>query len=183
MIALPIVAIVLSMPFYYQIAGILIGSVSVITWLGGAFQGDLGKLRISLFLTSLLFAISIAGQVLMDTLISAFPIQLFAFVLLLLNVEMAPLLAAHHKMHRNVSSSKDLARKSWKIMGRKISLLAVLFSACYTITIAIISLGTYIYALVPVLGDASIYLTVAFVVLALFVTLREGSTFDHEKYL
>ena len=176
--ALTIVAIILSLPSYYQVVAIFVGSVSVIIWWYGVFRGKPGRLRISFLLTSLLFVISIADQVFMSTLINAFPIQLLAFILLLFNVEIMPLVAAHHKLHRDVSLSNDLAQKSWKIITAKISSLALVFSACYMLTITAMSLGVYIYAFIPVVGDTSIYLIIVFVFLALFVTLREGSTFD-----
>ena len=178
--SLTITAIILSMQSYLIIGG-LIGSVSVLVWWYGVFEGDSRKLQIGILLASFLFAFSIVDRIITNTLISAFPIQLLAFNLFLFNVEMMSLVPAHHKLHREVTRSIDLAQRSWKIMQRKLSVLIILFSGCYVITISAIYLGGFIYTLFPIFGDTSIYLTVVFVSLALFVTLREESTTDRYK--
>ncbi|MGA3404322.1 MAG: hypothetical protein ABSD49_01165 [Candidatus Bathyarchaeia archaeon] len=40
-----------------------------------------------------------------------------------------------------------------------------------------IFIGLYLYSFAPILGDTSIYLVAVYVLLALFVTLREDSMF------
>ena len=184
LIALTTWIIVVSMPLYVQIAGGILGIVSVIVWGYGMFEGDLRRLRISLALTACLFALSLLEQIWTKTVISEFPVQFLAFNLILFNVEMIPLVTSHRRLHSgdNISRSEDLARVSWKIIRRKISTLGILFSGCYVLTITTIYLGLFVYSFTPILGDTSIYLIVIFVLLALFITLREGSQIDHAHH-
>ena len=184
LIALTTWIIVVSMPLYVQIAGGILGIVSVIVWGYGMFEGDLRRLRISLALTACLFALTLLEQIWTKTVISEFPVQLLAFNLILFNVEMIPLVTSHRRLHSgdSISRSEDLARASWKIIRRKISTLGILFSGCYVLTITTIYLGLFVYSFTPILGDTSIYLIVIFVLLALFITLREGSQIDHAHH-
>jgi len=184
LIALTTWIIVVSMPLYVQIAGGILGIVSVIVWGYGMFEGDLRRLRISLALTACLFALTLLEQIWTKTVISEFPVQFLAFNLILFNVEMIPLVTSHRRLHSgdSISRSGDLARASWKIIRRKISTLGILFSGCYVLTITTIYLGLFVYSFTPILGDTSIYLIVIFVLLALFITLREGSQIDHAHH-
>ena len=184
LIALTTWIIVVSMPLYVQIAGGILGIVSVIVWGYGMFEGDLRRLRISLALTACLFALTLLEQIWTKTVISEFPVQFLAFNLILFNVEMIPLVTSHRRLHSgdSISRSEDLARASWKIIRRKISTLGILFSGCYVLTITTIYLGLFVYSFTPILGDTSIYLIVIFVLLALFITLREGSQIDHAHH-
>ncbi|HUO42206.1 MAG TPA: hypothetical protein VMU35_04450 [Methylomirabilota bacterium] len=184
LIALTTWIIVVSMPLYVQIAGGILGIVSVIVWGYGMFEGDLRRLRISLALTACLFALTLLEQIWTKTVISEFPVQFLAFNLILFNVEMIPLVTSHRRLHSgdSISRSEDLARASWKIIRRKISTLGILFSGGYVLTITTIYLGLFVYSFTPILGDTSIYLIVIFVLLALFITLREGSQIDHAHH-
>lgn len=184
LIALTTWIIVVSMPLYVQIAGGILGMVSVIVWGYGMFEGDLRRLRISLALTACLFALTLLEQIWTKTVISEFPVQFLAFNLILFNVEMIPLVTSHRRLHSgdSISRSEDLARASWKIIRRKISTLGILFSGGYVLTITTIYLGLFVYSFTPILGDTSIYLIVIFVLLALFITLREGSQIDHAHH-
>ena len=184
LIALTTWIIVVSMPLYVQIAGGILGMVSVIVWGYGMFEGDLRRLRISLALTACLFALTLLEQIWTKTVISEFPVQFLAFNLILFNVEMIPLVTSHRRLHSgdNISRSEDLARASWKIIRRKISTLGILLSGGYVLTITTIYLGLFVYSFTPILGDTSIYLIVIFVLLALFITLREGSQIDHAHH-
>ena len=183
-IALTILAVVVSMPLYLQIVGGIVGSVSVVVWWYGMFEGDFRRLRISIVLTSFLFAVSLLDQIWAKTVVNAFPVQLLAFILILFNVETVPLITSHRRLHfgENLSRSENLTRASWKIIRRKISTLVILFSGCYVLTITTIYVGFFVYSLAPILGDTSIYLIVVFVLLAFFITLREGSPIEHEHH-
>ncbi|MGD0422160.1 MAG: hypothetical protein ABSA92_01740 [Candidatus Bathyarchaeia archaeon] len=184
LIALTIFAIVALMPLYIKIIGGIVGSVSVVAWGYGMFKGDFRRLRISMVITTFLFALSLLEQIWTTTIVNEFPVQLLAFVLILFNVETIPLATSHRRLHfsESLSRSEDLARASWKIIRRKLSSLGILFSGCYVLTIATIYVGLYVYSYAPIMGDTSIYLIAVFVLLALFVTLREGSPLEHEHH-
>ena len=183
-IALTTLAIVESMPLYIQIAGGIIGAVGVVLWCYGMFEGDLRRLRISMVLTAFLFALSMLAQIWTHAVINEFPVQLLAFTLILFNVEMIPLITSHRRLHfgDSLSRSESLTRASWKIIRRKISSLGILFSGCYVLTITTIYVGLFVYSFAPIMGDTSIYLIAVFVLLAFFITLREGSPIDHEHH-
>ena len=180
--ALTIFAIVVSLPLHIQIIGGIIGTMNVAVWGVGMFEGDIKRLRISIALTALLFTISLLDQIWTRVVVNEFPTQLLAFVLILFNVEMIPLVLSHRRLHfgNNLSRSENLARASWKIIRRKISTFGMLFSGCYVLTITTIYIGGFVYSFAPIMGDTSIYLIAVFVLLALFITLREGSPVDHE---
>ena len=184
LIALTIFAIVVSLPLYIQITGAIIGAVSVVLWGGGMFEGDFRRLRISIVLTAFLFALSLLDQIWTRIGVNAFPTQLLAFILILFNVETVPLISSHRRLHfgDNLRRSEDLAIASWKIIRRKISSLGILFSGCYVLTITTTYIGLFFYSYAPIIGDTSIYLVAVFVLLALFITLREGSPVDHERH-
>jgi len=183
LIALTIMALIVLMPLYIQIIGGIVGSVSVFVWGYGMFEGDVTKLRISMVLTAFLFALSLLNQMWTKTVISDFPVQLLVFILILFNVEMMPLVTNHRRLHfDSVGRSESLARASWNIIGRKLSSLGILFSGCYVLTITTIYIGIFVYSFAPTIGDTSIYMITVFVLLALFITLREGSPIDHEHH-
>jgi len=180
-IALAITVLTVLMPLFIQSVGGIVGLVGVIIWVYGTLTGDVRKLRISVGLTALLFALSLLNQIWMKTVISDFPITLLAFLMILLSLEIVPLITGHRRLHfgDNLGRSENLARVSWKIIGGKISSLGILFSGCYALTMTTIYLGMFIYSLSPIIGDTSIYLVAVFVLLALLVTLREGSLIEH----
>jgi len=184
LIALTSLTIVVSTPLYIQIVGGIVGSMSVVVWGYGMFEGDFTRLRISMVLTAFLFAVSLLDQIWTRTVVNEFPIQLLVFVLILFNAEMVPLVKSHRRLHfsESLSGSERLARASWKIIRRKIASLAILFSGCYVLTITTIYVGLFVYSFAPIIGDTSIYLIAVFVLLALFITLREGSPIDHEHH-
>ena len=184
LIALTIFVIVMSLPPYLQITGAIIGIVSVVVWGYGMFEGDFRRLRISIVLAAFLFALSLLDQIWTRVVVNEFPTQLLAFVLILFNVETIPLVSSHRRLHfgNNLSRSENLAKASWKIIRRKISTFGILFSGCYVLTITTIYIGFFVYSFAPIMGDTSIYLIAVFVLLALFITLREGSPVDHEYH-
>jgi len=181
-ITLTIMVIAVFAPLYVQILGGIIGSISVVAWIYGMFQGDYRRLRFSLGLIASLFVLSLLDQIWTRTIANKFPIQLLGFLLILFNVETMALATSHRKLHLNqyLSRGQDLARASWKIIWSKIAALGILFSGCYLLTISTIYIGLSVYPLAPVMGDTSIYLIAVFVILALFITLKEGSPNDHE---
>lgn len=183
-IALTSLVLVVSTPLHIQIVGGIVGFVSVVVWSYGMFEGDFRRLRLSMVLTVFLFALSLLDQIWTGTVINEFPVQLLAFILILFNVEMVPLISSHRRLHftESLSRSESLTRASWKIIRRKLSTLGILFSGCYVLTITTIYVGLYVYSYAPIIGDTSIYLIVVFVLLALFITLREGSPFEHEHH-
>lgn len=182
--ALTIMALIVLMPLYIQIIEGIVGSVSVAVWGYGMFEGDVRRLRISMLLTAFLFALSLLDQIWTTTVISDFPAQLLAFILILFNVEMIPLVTSHRRLHfgDSLGNSESLARASWNIIRKKLSSLGILFSGCYVLTITTIYIGLFVYSFAPIMGDTSIYMIVVFVLLALFITLREGSPIDHEHH-
>jgi hypothetical protein len=184
LIVLTILVIVGWMPLYLQIAGGIVGTVSVVVWGFGMFKGDLRRLRVSMMLTAFLFALSMLDQIWARAVINEFPIQLLAFILILFNVETIPLISSHRRLHfgDSLSRSENLVKASWKIIRRKLSSLGILFSGCYVLTITTIYVGLFVYSFAPIMGDTSIYLIAVFVLLALFITLREGSPLDHEHH-
>jgi hypothetical protein len=184
LITFTLLAIVASMPLYLQIAGGIVGTVSVVVWGYGMFEGDVKRLRLSMVLTAFLFALSMLDQIWTKAVISEFPVQLLGFILILFNVETIPLISSHRRLHfgDSLSRSENLAKVSWKIIRRKLSSLGILFSGCYVLTITAIYLGLFVYSFAPIMGDTSIYLIAVFVLLALFITLREGSPIDHEHH-
>lgn len=184
LIALTIMAIIVLMPLYIQIIGGIVGSVSVVVWGYGMFEGDFRRLRIGIVFTAFLFSLSLLDQIWTKTVISEFPVQLLAFILILFNVEMMSLVTSHRRLHfgDSLGRSESLARASWNIIRRKLSYLGILFSGCYVLTITTIYIGLFVYSFAPIMGDTSIYLIAVFVLLALFITLREGSPIDHEHH-
>ena len=184
LIALTILSIVLSLPAYLQITGAIVGSMSVVVWGFGMFEGDFRMLRISMVLTAFLFSLSLLEQIWTRAGINGFPTQSLAFILILFDMETMQLISGHRRLHfsNNPSRSENLAKTSWKVIRRKISSLGILFSGCYVLTIATMYVGIFVYSFVPIIGDTSIYLIAVFVGLALFITLREGTSIDHEHH-
>jgi hypothetical protein len=176
-VGLAVVTIIASMLSGYQIIGVIAGFVILALAGHATFNGNVGMVRIVLAFTSLLFSLSLLGCILTRTLVEQLPLQLLAFILILFSFETMTLIVEHRRLHMGTNISNNaLTVMSWKIVQRRMTWLAIVFSGCYVLTICAIYVGVYVHSIVPFLGDASVYLVAATVSLALLVTFREDLT-------
>ena len=183
MVGLAVVTIIASMLSGYQIIGVIAGFVILVLAGHAMFNGNVGRVRIVLASTCLLFSLSLLDCILTRTLVEELPLQLLAFILILFSLETMTLIVEHRRLHMDTNISNNaLTVMSWKIVQRRMTWRAIIFSGCYVLTICAIYVGFYLHSIVPFLGDASVYLVAATVSLALLVTFREDLAMrDHNS--
>ena len=183
-VALAVVTIIASLPPGLHVIGVLVGIVLLILASHAVFNGNVGRVKIVLAFTCLLFSLSLLECIWNRTLMEDFPLQLLAFILTLFSLETMTLIVEHRKLHMSTNTSMNaLTVASWKIVQRRMTWLSIIFSVSYMLTIGAIYIGLYIHSIVPFLGDASVYLVAATVSLALLVTFRDDLTTNpHSQY-
>jgi hypothetical protein len=181
-VSLAVVTIIACMPSGYQILGLITGFV-ILTLAGHAmFNGNVGRMRIALISTCLLFSLSLLGCILRKTVVEELPLLILAFIFILFSSETMTLIDKHCRLHVGTNILNNaLTVVSWRIVQRRMAWLAIVFSGCYMLTIFAIYVGLYVHSVVPFLGDASVYLVVATVSLALLVTFREDLAMKEHK--
>ena len=181
-VSLAVVTIIASMSSGYQILGVIAGFVILALAGHAMFNGNVGRMRIALASTCLLFSLSLLGCILKKTLVEELPLLILAFIFILFSSETMTLIVKHYRLHVGTNILNNaLSLMSWRIVQRRMAWLAIVFSGCYMLTICAIYVGLYVHSAVPFLGDASLYLVAATVSLALLVTFREDSAMREQK--
>jgi hypothetical protein len=135
-------------------------------------------MRIVLFAEVLLFSMSLVAALFSPVIAGVFPVLLLTFVMILFSDRTLHLFASHGaqfstSVDRLIDFNALAIEQSLTYLFRRLARNAVMFAGCYLLTIVVLLGGFDLSGVAPILSDASLYILIISISLALLVSMKE----------
>jgi hypothetical protein len=177
-VCLTFVAIAATIPSQLIVIRIIAAFVGLFLSVLATFRTSLLLTRITLLAEVGLFSMSLVAALFSPAIASVFPLLLLTFVMILFSDRTLHLYASQGvefstSIDRLLDFNAPVIERSLTHLFRRLARNGVMFAGCYLLTVMVLLGGFDLSRVAPILSDASLYILIISISLALLVSMKE----------